>query len=121
MPKRREPDVNASLATRKVRPEFILGFGLVLLVWAVFGQSILFDFVAWDDDQLIYRNPHFGGVTWDRLCWMFGSLDFVWRYLPLTWLGWSINYDLGGLDPLGYHAGNLLLHTANVLLVFIVI
>lgn len=38
------------------------------------------------------------------------------RPLP-TWLT-AVNYRLGGLDPFGYHAVNVLLHLANALLLF---
>jgi hypothetical protein len=42
-----------------------------------------------------------------------------WRLLqtrPLTWLSFWANYQIGGENPLGYHAVNLLLHLAVVLL-----
>src|SRR5262245_3730623 len=35
------------------------------------------------------------------------------HYVPLTWLSFAVNFMLGGMDPLGYHLGNLLLHAAN--------
>ncbi len=37
---------------------------------------------------------------------------------PLVNLSFAINYALGGLDPWGYRAGNVLLHAFNALLLF---
>ena len=40
------------------------------------------------------------------------------HYIPLTWLSLGLNYALGGMQPWGYHLGNLLLHAANTTLFF---
>src|SRR5207248_6243560 len=40
---------------------------------------------------------------------------------PLTWLSLQLDYELFGLRPWGYHLSNLLLHTANTLLLFLVL
>ncbi|MBI2525709.1 MAG: hypothetical protein HYV93_06970 [Candidatus Rokubacteria bacterium] len=42
------------------------------------------------------------------------------HYIPLTWLSLGVNYALGGMDPWGYHLGNLLLHAANAGVFFLV-
>src|SRR5207247_1066017 len=38
-----------------------------------------------------------------------------------TWLSLMLDYQLFGNDPRGYHAVNLALHVANVVLVFLVL
>ena len=35
------------------------------------------------------------------------------HYIPLTWLSFGVNYVLGGMNPWGYHLGNVLLHAAG--------
>jgi len=40
------------------------------------------------------------------------------NWIPLNWLSLSLDYHLGGLNPLVYHLHNLLLHILNTLLVF---
>src|SRR4029453_7990909 len=42
------------------------------------------------------------------------------HYIPITWLTFGLNHALGGMDPWGYHLGNLLLHAANTTLFFFV-
>ncbi len=49
------------------------------------------------------------------------SVGPLWRALlgttrPLTQLSFAINYRLGGLDPRGYHAVNLIIHIAAAIL-----
>ena len=41
-------------------------------------------------------------------------------YIPLSWMTLGLNYLLGGMNPWGYHLGNLLLHAANAGLVYVV-
>jgi tetratricopeptide (TPR) repeat protein len=48
--------------------------------------------------------------------WM--SLWSIARARPLTYLTFWLNYQVGGQDPLGYHALNLLLHLGAVLVAF---
>src|SRR5438445_8810291 len=45
----------------------------------------------------------------------------VWRPIqtrPLTYFSFWLNYELGGKNPVGYHAMNLALHLACVLVLF---
>jgi protein O-mannosyl-transferase len=100
-----------------VRWPALLGLGLALLTFAVFSSVLPNDFVAWDDGKNIYENPHLG-LGWESLRWIFTNYDYVHRYLPLGWLSYSVDRALFGGGPLSYHAGNLVLHVLNTLLVF---
>ena len=70
------------------------------------------DFVTWDDLTNLLNNPHYRGLGWANLRWMF-TTTLNGHYIPLTWLSFAVNFMLGGMDPRGYHLGNLLLHAAN--------
>ena len=84
-----------------------------------FSKALFFGFVEWDDDLNIYRNPHITGIGSADLQWMFTDISHVRRYLPLTWLGWALNYQLFGFQAWSYHLGNILLHSANAVLVYL--
>ena len=85
---------------------------------AVFSGVCGHEFVHFDDNLLIYNNPHVKGLRWENIRWMFSNGAYTGRYMPMGWLSLSIDYQLFGLDPHAYHTGNLLLHLANVALLF---
>jgi protein O-mannosyl-transferase len=70
-------------------------------------------FLNWDDPVNFQDNTAYRGLGWEQIRWAFTSVVFG-HYIPLTRLSWSLNYVLGGLDPRGYHLVNLLLHSINV-------
>lgn len=41
-------------------------------------------------------------------------------YRPLVVWSYALNYEVGGLDPFGYHLVNLLIHAVNTVLVYLV-
>lgn len=72
------------------------------------------EFLDWDDEENFVRNHGFKGLGWAQLRWML-STTLMGHWIPLTWLSFGLNYALGGMDPWGYHLGNILLHAANAL------
>jgi len=74
-----------------------------------------------DDDVNVALNPHMGGLSADRLAWMFTDTSYVRRYIPLGWLNFAATYQIAGLDPKPYHAVALLLFLANTALVFAIL
>jgi tetratricopeptide (TPR) repeat protein len=99
--------------------------GLLLLLLgctgAVFPRALQADFVQWDDDTLLYQNPHLTGLNPATVKWAFTAFDYVVRYEPLTWLSWAAVYQVFGRDPFGYHLANLVVHALNVCLVFLLL
>ena len=75
--------------------------------------------VNWDDEVNFVWNPHFRGLGPAQLRWMLSTTQLA-VYAPLAWLTLGLNYVLGGLDPWGYHLGNLLLHAASAALFLLV-
>ena len=91
---------------------------LVGATLAVFSPVLAAGFLEWDDDLNITDNLHIRALDSPHLQWMFSDCAYMRRYVPLAWLAWAVLFRLFGLNPLAYHAWNLLLHAANVLLVF---
>lgn len=77
------------------------------------------EFLNWDDGINFVTNPGFRGLGWAQLRWMF-TTTLLGHWVPLTWLSLGVNYALGGLDPWGYHLGNLLLHAANAVVFYVI-
>jgi len=89
------------------------------LAFIAFLPTLEATFVNWDDEASFLTNTAYRGLGWAQVRWMF-TTTFLGHWSPLTWMTWSLNYVTGGLDPWGYHLGNLLLHSANVALLWLV-
>jgi protein O-mannosyl-transferase len=70
----------------------------------------------WDDDRYITHNYLLIAPDGLRRIWF--SLDAPSQYFPLTYTVLRLERSLWGLQPTGYHWVNILLHLANVLLVW---
>lgn len=94
---------------------------LVAATWAVFGQTVGFGFVNFDDNSNVYLNPEVGrGLSWAGVGWAFTHAQ-VGNWIPLTTLSHMLDCQLFGLAPGGHHLTNVLLHTLAVLLLFLVL
>ena len=89
--------------------------------WLVFGQTLHHGFVNFDDDEYVYNNVQvIHGLTLHGMAWAFTTeVSAYWH--PLTWLSHMLDCQLWGLKAGGHHLTNVLLHTANALLLFLVL
>jgi tetratricopeptide (TPR) repeat protein len=73
-------------------------------------------FVDWDDDMYIFANPYLKAPALDFFKWAFSTIRTgCWH--PLTWISYSLDYAVWGLNPLGYHLTNIILHAVNTFMV----
>ena len=94
---------------------------LALAVWAVFGQTARFGFVNYDDNAYVYENPKLaGGLSFEGVAWAFSHAE-CFLYHPLTMISLRLDYQLHGLHAGGYHLTNVLIHTASVVLLFLIL
>lgn len=94
---------------------------LFCIVIITFRLVLHADFVMWDDDVIIYGNKSLGGLSLQRLYWVFTDVNSMMRYNPLALLSWVITYTFWGLNPFPYHLGNLLLHAVSATTLFFII
>lgn len=90
---------------------------VLALVYAAFSQVVENRATNWDDPVYVTKNPLVRELSVGSIKKIFGSflLD---GYQPLAILSFSLEYQLFGKNPRGYHLTNLLLHLSNCLLVF---
>jgi tetratricopeptide (TPR) repeat protein len=102
-----------------VRREVALGSLLVALTLAVYGQTVRFGLVIFDDPRYVTENFHvLSGLNLSGIRWAFSTLHDC-NWIPLTWLSLMLDATLFGRWAGGFHATNVLFHVANVLLVFV--
>jgi tetratricopeptide (TPR) repeat protein len=92
---------------------------IALVTFAAFLPTLENQFVNWDDDQNFLNNPHYRGLGWPHLRWMWTTFHMG-PYIPLTWMTLGLDYLLWGMQPRGYHLTSLLLHAANAVVFYFV-
>jgi tetratricopeptide (TPR) repeat protein len=98
----------------------LLGLVLGIVTLALYLPALRHDFLDYDDQQYVTENPHVrAGLTLKGLFWAFGCHASNWH--PLTWLSHMLDCQIYGLHPAGHHLANVLLHTANTVLLFLVL
>ena len=95
---------------------------LLTVVVLVFYNPVIHNgFLNYDDDQYITQNTHvWAGLTWATVKWSFSTYQLA-NWHPLTWLSHALDCELFGLNPVGHHYVNVLLHAANAVLLFLLL
>ncbi len=103
------------------RSTAIITFGLAIITLLVYLPILGHSFINYDDPDYILGNSHVNhGLTWSGILWAFQSAENA-NWHPLTWISHMIDCQLFGLNPAGHHLVNLLFHTANALLLFLLL
>src|SRR6185295_13181899 len=90
---------------------FIPGLIFALTI-VVFLPTLQNGFINFDDPDNLLNNPYYKGLNWSNLSWMFSAFHLG-HYHPLTWLTFTLDYALWGMNPTGYHFTSMVLHAAN--------
>ncbi len=94
---------------------------LAAMTWIVFGQTLWNDFVAYDDGDYVYANPIVrSGITLRGVVWAFTHAHAD-NWHPITTISHMLDCQLFGLHAGGHHFNNVVLHTAAVILLFLVL
>ncbi|HEY9422309.1 MAG TPA: hypothetical protein VIW92_12900 [Thermoanaerobaculia bacterium] len=101
-----------------MRPPLILGGALALLTVLAFLPSLGNGYVLLDDPLYVTGNPQVRqGITREGLAWAL-TANVANNWHPLTVLSHMLDVEVFGLPAAGHHLTSLLLHLANVLLLF---
>jgi len=90
---------------------------IALITFVVFLPTLQNGFVNWDDGSHLLENPHYRGLGWEQLRWMFTTCHEG-SCMPLNWVTYGLDYTLWGMNPVGYHLTSLLFHVANAALFY---
>jgi len=113
--------VNSPTVGRQVASRGATIFIYLLLAgitWSVFGQTLGYGFVNFDDDLYVYDTPEISrGLTINGVLVAF-THPHARNLHPLTSISHMLDCQLYGLNAGGHHFTNVLLHTIAVLLLF---
>ncbi|HKA32671.1 MAG TPA: hypothetical protein VKH64_05635, partial [Candidatus Binatia bacterium] len=91
---------------------------LAVATAAVFVPVLHNGFVNWDDDATVAENLAFRQPGGPALRWMFTTF-YLGHYQPLSWLSFTLDYFVWGLNPAGYHLTSMILHAVNAALFYL--
>ena len=109
-------------ASSYIRQNQILGScALALAVLAIFGKLQGFGFVNFDDHIYVYLNSHvLTGLTWENFSWAWTTRHAS-NWHPLTWMSLQLDTAVFGTKAGGYHFTNVILHSANSVILFLIL
>lgn len=94
---------------------------LAIATSAIYSSVARHPFVDFDDQYYVTQNEHVqSGLTWQTFIWSFNA-GYAQNWHPLTWLSHALDYQLYGLNPAGHHLTNVLFHSLNVVLLFLLL
>lgn len=94
----------------------ILAGAVSIITGSVYLSALRNEFVYWDDSVYVLDNPYIRSLDSGLL--RFAFLDFYsYNWHPLTWISHALDYAVWGLNPLGHHLTNVIIHAVNTLLV----
>ena len=96
---------------------YIPHFAVFAIAFSVFLPTTGNNF-AWDDIRNYVDNPYWRGLSAGNIAWMFSTLSCD-NYFPLTWLSLALDYEIWGLNPMGYHFTNVIIHSLNAVVLFL--
>ncbi len=103
------------------RGRLLVAAGLAAVTVLAFLPSLGNGFVNYDDPLYVTKNFQVQqGLTLDGVRWAFTAIHGS-NWHPLTWLSHMLDVSLFGMDPMGPHLVNVLLHALNAALLFLVL
>jgi tetratricopeptide (TPR) repeat protein len=111
-----------TVSTKQSRwPLICISIFLIAITWAVFGQTVGHGFINFDDPIYVSENDHVrAGLNWGGVVWAFTHIHSH-NWHPLTTMSHMLDCQLFGLKPGAHHFVNVLLHSANVVLLFVLL
>jgi hypothetical protein len=103
----------------KDKPVTIAVLLVSLVTLLLFLPTLKWDFINFDDPEYVLNNPIIRELSPANLAVMFRQSYLGW-WMPLTWLSLAIDYHFWGLNPVGYHLTNILLHAVNAGIVVLI-
>ena len=111
------PPANSAPSASSRGPLVAAGAVLALLVCAVFFPVAGFEFIDLDEFEQVVDNPYVHGLTGGNV-WHILTSRCTKSYYPVRTLTFAVDCQLWGLDGGSFKRTNVLVHLANVLLVY---
>ena len=105
--------------SRLAAHEYWVPLSLGLVAAVMFWPTVHAGWVDWDDPANFLNNPYYRGLGWPQLRWML-TTSLLGHWIPVTWMTLAVDYAIWGMNPAGYHLGNVIWHAGSVALFYLV-
>ncbi len=99
------------------RWQYIIPLLLAGLCILMYYASLKNAFLAYDDPDNVLNNMLIRKISGANFIRYF-TTPLIYMYTPFVYISFAFDYRIAGLNPMMYHATNLILHICNTLLVF---
>jgi hypothetical protein len=102
--------------------DLAIAAALVAAVLAIYGQTVGFAFLEYDDDVFVTRNALVNaGISADSVHAAFVRRSAPLNWLPLMVMSYMAEATLFGVDPSAFHATNVALHALDAVLLYVLV
>ena len=101
---------------KKHKYKYYLAGTVALITFIAYLSSLGNEFVNWDDPEYVTENPFIRSLNISFFKWAFFNF-YAANWHPLTWISHALDYAIWGLNPMGHHLTNNILHALNTFLV----
>jgi tetratricopeptide (TPR) repeat protein len=116
-------DASPSVADTKpnVRLAVWISVALAVATFALYFRTLHNGYISYDDYDYITSNPLVRqGLTWHGIVQAFTTFDQS-NWFPMEWISLMATSQFFGLSPAAYHLTNLVLHIADVIVLFLLL
>src|SRR3974390_1641059 len=108
-------------AAHVLRQNWALALLLAICTIAVYFPVLSYPFVNYDDGDYVTQNLHVQqGLTKATVAWALTSTQYS-NWHPVTWLSHALDWQIFGNNPHGHHFTNVLLHSLNAAILFLLL
>ena len=93
---------------------------MLLVAAGLYYPALFYGYFPWDDAAYVKDNGAIRSLSWEHIKQFFSTF-YLGNYHPLTMLSYALDYSWGRGDVFYFHLGNVLLHTANACLLFVLL
>jgi tetratricopeptide (TPR) repeat protein len=106
--------------TKNPKTISIIAISVAIVTFVVYLPALWNQFIYWDDNLYVYENYFIRSIDAQLFKSSFFSFHAS-NWHPLTWLSHAADYSLWGLNPLGHHLTNNILHSLNTFIVVLLL
>jgi tetratricopeptide (TPR) repeat protein len=103
------------------KQKFLASLLLIAATFLLYAPLKEHKFINYDDPGYVSENLRVQqGLHWKNVVWAFTTTSHA-NWHPLTWLFHLLDCQVFGTNPAGHHFTNLVLHTINVVVLFLLL